>query len=81
MDLSLPVYRGFEAHGCVGSVLHSACVRVADGHAFSLTVCDLTRFYCRPAPALLLLCWALIALPHPRVSVCVCVCVRARACT
>ena len=46
---------------------------VADGHDFSLTVSGPTRFYCRPVPALLLLCSDLVALRQSRARVCVCV--------
>ena len=47
-----------------------------------INVCVCVSAYHRPVPALLLICWDLVALRHPRararVCVCVCVCVCGR---
>ena len=54
---------------------------VADGHDFSLTVCDLTTIYCRPVPVPVLF---LLVLGFGRFAssacVCVCVCCHTRTC-
>ena len=51
--------RGFTlSHYCCAVFRNCMCVYAyADGDDFSLTVCSLTQIYCRPVPALLLLCW------------------------